>query len=254
MTMMLHSGGYAATFEELALVPTPAPTKTWQPVAHTDVVRSVEGAMSELGYTRTSRSLGLARDGQQMFGVMRFALPSPYPGIALPETHANDIAIVCRNSTDKSISIALAGGAGVFVCDNLAVGGEIKRLRKHTPRVLDDLTAIAREVCEQATHSHRAINGDFADMVEVELTDKWAYRLLGEAIGTGAITSTALNVALREWDRPRHDEWAERKDAWRLYAGMTEGLKKTAPRYAMDHYAQTHDLVMQHVHVAMRAA
>jgi predicted SpoU family rRNA methylase len=45
------------------------------------------------------------------------------------------LSIGIRNSYDKSMSIGVALGARVFVCDNLAISGEIRIVRKHTAGV-----------------------------------------------------------------------------------------------------------------------
>ena len=44
-------------------------------------------------------------------------------------------AVGFRHATDKSMAIQIAVGARVFVCDNMAFGGELIAVRKHTSRL-----------------------------------------------------------------------------------------------------------------------
>ncbi len=66
-------------------------------------------------YTLIGENCGLARNGQQLFAVLKF------------KKGVGDIALSLgfRNSYDKSMTVDLCCGASVFVCDNLALHGQI---------------------------------------------------------------------------------------------------------------------------------
>jgi hypothetical protein len=254
MTLMLHCGGVRASMSDLAAVPVPPPSGIWAPIGHHEVVAAVEDRFSAAGYRLTARSLGMAKHGAQMFGVSTFAPQMPHMLPSALRHLDNDIAVGYRNSMNKTLAVGLVTGARVFVCDNLALCGEVKRVRKHTTNLHRDMDVIIGQVLEGATRDHRQINVDFAAMSEVEVSDKWAFRLLGEALGRGLLTSSQTTAALREWRRPSHDEWAERSDAWRWYAGATEALKRSRSVGVMTQYTGVHELAMEHCHVALRAA
>lgn len=258
MTLLLHCGARVADIDKIASVPTPAATKTWQPVAHLTVLNAIETAMSDAGFDIVARGASLNKSDRQMFGMSTFwprdEAQNPLGDTGLGGQYDNSVAVGYRNSLDKSCSIGFVSGARVLVCDNMAFSGSIKRVRKHTTHVFRDLDRLAQEVAQEATAKYRNMQQDFADMVEAEIDDKWAFRLIGEALGKGLLTTPAATMAIQQWKKPRHEEWAERHDCWRLYAGMTEGLKGSHPRTAMQQYTGTHELVMQHVRVSLGAA
>ncbi len=76
-------------------------------------------------------------------------------------------------------------------------------------------------------------------MKQQSLTEVEGYRLLGEALGTGAITSTVANVAFTDWKTPRHEEFAEH-NLYNLYQGVTEGLKLVGPANRMGAQTRAH--------------
>lgn len=253
MTLVLHCGGTRATMADLAQIPVPAATRTFQPIPHLDLILAVELKFLGAGYVPTGRSLGTNRGGKQLFGVTTFA---PHDGALArwseDQAHLrNDLAVGYRSSYDKSLSVGLVSGASVFVCDNLALSGEIQRVRKHTTKLLEDLDAILYSLVMAATVDHDAICSDFALMYKAPINDVWAFRLLGESLGKGHLTATQTQTALREWKRPSHEEWADRKNVWRLYAGMTEALKTSTARTAMPRYTKVHQLVTQHAAMAV---
>lgn len=250
MTLVLHCGGTRATMADLAQIPVPAATRTFQPIPHVDLVEAVEMKFLGAGYVPTGRSLGTNRGGKQLFGVTTF---SPHQH-QLPyhlKHLANDLAVGYRSSYDKSLSVGLVSGASVFVCDNLALSGEIQRVRKHTTKLLEDLDAILYSLVMASTMDHQQINDDFALMYKAPINEVWAFRLLGESLGKGYLTATQTQTALREWKKPSHEEWADRKNVWRLYAGMTEALKTSTARTAMPRYTKVHQLVTQHAAMAV---
>jgi hypothetical protein len=67
----------------------------------------------------------LARQGNQLFALLNFKKDHNELGLS----------VAFRNSYDRSMSIGLAIGASVFICDNLALNGDIAVMKKHTKNV-----------------------------------------------------------------------------------------------------------------------
>lgn len=123
--LCLHGGARGATVEEVANVPMPLATATWQPVSHLRVLEHVRETLGAAGYTVTREQLALNRQGQQFFAVLDLART----------IHGDTatLAIGVRNSIDKSFPMGLVGGSRVFVCDNLAFSSDLIHVkRKHT--------------------------------------------------------------------------------------------------------------------------
>jgi len=107
MGLLLHCGGKHATLNELANVPLPVETHSYKPVSHYDLAINLAEVAGSLlnGHALSSSKYGLARDGNQLFGVHTFANGSDELGLS----------IGFRNSYDKSMSVGIAIGATVFV-------------------------------------------------------------------------------------------------------------------------------------------
>src|SRR5438093_13614916 len=99
-TLVVHRGGWEATKADLAAVPVPDPTDSYVPVPYGRFVEEVELHVPRFGLRITDEQFALARDGQQMFGVL-----------TCTNGHGNDeygLAIALRNSYNRSLSAELA--------------------------------------------------------------------------------------------------------------------------------------------------
>ena len=69
MGLMMCEGRFVSR-NEIAMVPTPAATVSWKPVAHSEVIDAVTSAVHARNWQIIDEQYGLARDGQRMFGFM----------------------------------------------------------------------------------------------------------------------------------------------------------------------------------------
>ena len=109
--------------QDLLALPTPEPTDTHRPVAHSAIVATI---IESLGFRRfevVADTYVVNKDANRMFGVLEIN----------EEASGVRFLIGCRNSHDKSFSLALTVGYRVFVCSNLAFAGDFTPVtRKHT--------------------------------------------------------------------------------------------------------------------------
>lgn len=239
--LCLHTGGISRTFDELAIFEPPKATKTYSPVAHTDLISIVrENAEKVLNdYTFKDESFGVAPKigenvGDKLFGVMT------YEHETIPEL---GLSIGIRNSYDQSLSAGLVCGAKVFVCDNLAFSGDIRVSRKHTGDVIGDLESLISSAMYQAPSRHKAIAGDMDYMKEFDCSDDEAYSILGVAYGREILKPRQLLRAKQAWLKPPQDDFKDR-NLWSLYNAMTEALKSSSAREIMESHVASHQLVM----------
>jgi hypothetical protein len=106
-TLMLHCGARRVSRDELAAVPTPAPTATWFPVPHLSVLDTTIERLAEAGYRVRKTDLALNREGRQFFGTL---------DLDTPLVNGVTLAVGIRNSCDKSFPLGFAAGNRVFVC------------------------------------------------------------------------------------------------------------------------------------------
>jgi hypothetical protein len=215
-TLLLHAGAAAVPLSQVEAVPTPAATKSWQPIAHIDVVRLVEQELQQQHLRIVSQEFALWRDGSRFFGLMELRNGQNHDDYAL--------VVGIRNSHDKSFPAGAVLGSRVFVCDNLAFSGEVKFARKHTTHILRDLPAlvnagVARLLTARAGQERRieAYKG-------FQLSDMEAHDVMVRAAQISVAPITRLSDVIREWHTPQHPEFQPRT-AWSLFNAFTEALK-----------------------------
>ena len=233
--LLMHTaGGKYATLEELREIAVPEETATYKPVSHYDLSKNLAEVSGTLlrDYELESSQYGLARDGAQLFGVHTYRNGSDSMGLS----------IGFRNSYDKSMSVGIAIGASVFVCDNLALTGEIAIARKHTTNVWQDLEELTITTIYRSQHNFHRIVEDAQIMQTQHLSDDDAYRLTGLLYGHGIITPRQIPIVKKEWLNPSHNEFEER-NVWSMYNAVTEALKSAPPNKIMEKHIALHALL-----------
>lgn len=122
MSLLAHTNTARVSEAEVMAVIEPEFTKTWHPISHEKVIRSLDQAVEDRGLAVIDRTYSLSRDGAKMFGVWSIDSGSPDSCYSLG----------FRNSTDKSMALGVTAGDKVFVCDNMCFSGDYIAFRKHT--------------------------------------------------------------------------------------------------------------------------
>lgn len=232
-TLCLHSGAVRIPREELIGIPIPKATNSYCPVAHHELIDTIERQAIVAGHKIDLVEIGIQDakredeiiQGAKMFSVMRLHTDGPVGSDNL----RLDIGI--RNSYDKSIAVGLVAGSSVFVCDNMSITGEIQAVRKHTPNVWDDIIPMVTAVLMVANKQH---------ILDQEMRDEFkasdigfdsGLDLLGIMAAHGFISYTGgsnsiFATAIKEWSEPSFEEFADR-NIWSLYNACTFATKKS---------------------------
>jgi hypothetical protein len=235
--MVLHCGGTPVDYDGLTNIELPKETNTYKPIAHHDLANNAVSIGNDLlkDYTYQSSQHAVAKDGQSYFGIYTFVNKNN-----TQENHdLLNYNIAIRNSYDKSMSIGVAMGATVFVCDNLALTGDIHVMRKHTRNVSNDLEEMLITNIYKSQNNFLDICKDRTVMNDAKLTDNDAYKLMGTMFGEGIIKPRQLSQTLREWRKPPYEEF-EKRNVWSLYNAMTSSLKSTPPNKIMEKHIALH--------------
>jgi hypothetical protein len=235
MTLLLHSGGETASMEELAAIPLPKETRSYKPVSHQALATMLGAIASDLlpEFELVNTQFGLARDGQQMFGVHTLKNGSPAMGLS----------IGFRNSYNKSLSVGIAMGSTVFVCDNLCLDGEVTVLKKHTLNVIASIETLALSAIYRSRSAFNQIQEDAEVMKGVPLSDEDAYRTIGLLYGNGILTPRQIPVVKNEWLKPSHADF-EGRNVWSFYNACTESLKSSPPQSIMERHLSLHSQIV----------
>src|SRR5258707_5934810 len=122
------------TRAELAKLPTPPATTAHLPIPHTAVVETLVETLSHRHIGIVGEEFAVSSDAMEMFGVLD--LETSFEGCRF--------AIGIRNANNKRFRLACTVGLRVFVCHNLAFGGDYSSvLAKHSKRFsLEDALSI----------------------------------------------------------------------------------------------------------------
>ncbi len=157
------------------------------------------------------------------------------------------LSIAFRNSYDRSMAIGMAIGATVFICDNLALSGEIVVMKKHTKNVWTELEETAIATVYKGQKNYEQIVADAEALKALPLENLEAFQLMGVLFGSNIIGPRQLTVLKSEWLRPQHEEFRPR-NLWSFYNAGTESLKSTPPVSIMEKHIKLHNTILKIAH------
>ena len=212
MSLMLHSGAKAVSYDELRAVTLPVGTDTHVPVAHHEIVELLRYTLGFYGHEIAEESHAVTEDGMRYFGLM--SLRSPYGD------YTDMVGL--RNSNDRTFPIGIAFGSRVFVCDNLAFIGEHVIRRKHTVKAKRELPGLVTEIVQPLQAQRIAQNHKLITYKGTLLDDAAADHAILNLYRQDVIGVQAVAHVLKAWEEPPHD-WGD-KTAWRLFNAATFAL------------------------------
>ena len=230
-SLILHKGAKACTRDDLDLIPMPQKTETYQPVSHYGLANRLLTISQDImsGFTLSGEKYGIARDGNQLFAVLQFR-----------NTHEDmGLALGFRNSYDKSMSVGFACGASIFICDNMALTGDIVVMRKHTKLVWEELEERAISACYRAIQNYRQVVLDAGMFKALPMDTDAGFSHLGRLYGHDLLGPRQMSVAKEQWLKPSHEVFAPRT-GWSLYNAVTEALKSCTPTDIMERHIDLH--------------
>ena len=232
MSLLLHKGGEYVTKEQLDLVPVPEQTESYMPVSHYHLADKFLTISQDIlrDYTLIGENYGIARQGNQLFAVLKFQNEKADLGLS----------IAFRNSYDRSMAIGMAIGASVFVCDNLALSGEVVVMKKHTKNVWAELEETAISTIYKSQRNYQQISADADNLKTLPMGDNEAFRTMGLLFGNNIISPRQLTVLKDEWLKPSYEEF-EPRNLWSFYNAATESLKSSPPVTIMEKHIRLHE-------------
>ena len=233
--LTLHCGGEVATYDQIGAVPLPEATDTYAPVSHKDLVDKVVEITQDILHIKLDKAgYGLGSDGDHFFGHLRFKNPKANKEMGL--------CVGVVNSYDKRLKVRIAAGANVFVCDNLAITGDITYARKHTTGVWPDIEDAITQNIGGADAAFEQIIEDAERMKMTEITDDVAYQVMGLLYGRGILQNQMMTIARKQWINPEHKQFVPRTQ-WSLYNAINSALKKARPGDIMEKHRALHRLL-----------
>jgi hypothetical protein len=234
--LMAHRGGQLVTRDALDLIPLPEQTETYVPVSHYHFANKMMALGTEIlrDYVVAGETYAVARNGNQLFALLNFKKDNTEMGLS----------IAFRNSYDRSMSLGIAIGANVFICDNLALQGEIAVMKKHTKGVWNELEDIAIATLYKSQRNFDQVVADSETLKAIPVDNDAAFRLMGMLYGHDIIGPRQLTVVKDEWLKPSHEEFKER-NKWSFLNACTEALKTTPPVAILEKHIECYNAVLE---------
>ena len=216
--LILHCGAAPTTEADLLALPSVPSTKSWVPMAHSEVRREILERLHGL-YTVRQERIGVTPDGHNCFGVFDLA-DTVAEGVAL--------SVGWRNSTAKLFSAAMCAGINPLVCDNLLLTGDVVTFAKHTTNVRRTLPARMDAAFltlpawrEQQTAAIETLKG-------VLTPDAYAHDMMVEAAARDIMPWSAIGKVHRVWTDREEVQPPQFRDqsAWSLLNAFTEYQKE----------------------------
>ena len=222
--LCLHAGGNECSIESVRNVRTPEATESHFPVPHEYLIDAVRSTFEEAGLEIVHEAHALRRSGDEYFGLLQVECGGSLWANAKEQ---DDYCIVTglRNSHIKSFSAGLCMGSQVFVCDNLCFSGQVTIKRKHSRNILRDMPGVINKAVGQLAVLGEQQEQRLEAYKETRLSDMTVRDFVVRAMEQRVIGCTLIPKVLDQWRNPAHEEFAEDRNAWRLFNGFTEVLK-----------------------------
>jgi hypothetical protein len=228
---------------ELSKIPCPAPTDTWTPIPHAEVVDVLMKRAGARGLKiRNARftvvngalyptpGVRVELKGAKLFGKLDL---EPIPGIDFPDGCIPSLGV--RNSTDKSYALSILAGARVLVCSNGILAGEYVVTRRHTSGI--DLIESIDRALDMFMESVKGFSEMHARMRGQRVSVNKAKALTVDLAAAGAIPSAHILPVVREFEKPSFREFRGDRSTWGLYGAVTHtSFKRMSPQRSADGY------------------
>lgn len=234
--LITQRGSQLITRDQLDLIPLPEETESYVPVSHYHLSGKILSLTTEIlkDYTLAGESYAVSRNGNQLFALLNFQR----------EQREIGLSVAFRNSYDKSMSLGIAIGGQVFICDNLMLHGEIAVMKKHTKNVWVEFEDIAIASLYKSQRNFEKVMEDSGKLKGLSLRNDDAYRLMGMLYGHGVISPRQLTTLKEEWLHPSHEEFTER-NKWAFMNATTEALKTTPPVSIMEKHIEAYREIVE---------
>ncbi len=217
---LLYANSHLVTRPQLKAFTPPAPTTTWHPIPHAELIDSIDHELARRGIAIEREQFAVQRDGARLFGVLD-----------LSERCSGDFAasMGIRHANDRSMAVEIAVGVRVFVCDNLAFSGDLIALkRKHTAR-FELAGEIARALDRYQAHL-AVLHTKIDDLQGATLTDGEAKAVILDAFRKEILPVRLLKPVCWDYFQPAPEMTdVHPRTRWALHNAFTRTIKELAP-------------------------
>ena len=211
-TLIAHKGAQIVSREQLAQYIPPAATDTWKPVGHKELVDTLTEVMEYRGLHITREQFAV--QNAKLFGTF---------DLEWMKMEEYGAAVGFRHSTDKSMSIQIAVGARVFVCDNMSFLGELIAVRKHTSKL--NLGEEMDRAMYRYMQGYKRLQDDIHVQQETPVSREAGRHYIYDIFRQKIVPIRLFHPVSSAWENTMSDEL----HAWRLHNCLTAHIKTMPP-------------------------
>lgn len=202
------------TRDQLRAIVLPNATSTFKPVAHIELLETLEIVLGKRNIKIEREQLALRGDGSRLFGTLDLSLNG------MSDAHAS---MGFRQANDRSMALQMVAGLRVTVCDNLCLHGEFVALTRRHTSGLDLVQELTVAVNKFEAH-YAVLKTEVQILKDRELSDNEAKGLIHDIFIKKILSPRMFVDVSKEYFTPRHPEFAPRT-AWSLHNAFTEAVK-----------------------------
>jgi hypothetical protein len=222
-TLVAHSGAVKATRKELESIESPAATRSWKPVRHAELVSVIRDQLESRGLGIREEAYAVQRDGALLFGVL---------DLAWRQNGEFAAALGLRTANDKTMSIQIAVGFRVFVCDNLVFSGDLIALRrKHTAKL--DLPREIAGAIDRYQEGALSLEHGITAMKETAISEREAKARIFDVFEKAILPIRYFRpTADLYFDPPDNAPDVQPRSLWGLHNALTRQVRRMPPASA----------------------
>lgn len=237
-----HSGSQIVTLDEVERIPAgESRGPRHRPVKHIDLVRGVKDAFVDRGYSISTETYSITREGARLFGILEL---TPVTGRALTDPSEAGMAVGLRHANDQAFALGVIAGMRLFVCDNLVFTGGRNILRKkHTTHL--DLRGSINAGMQYAFQGYHDLQRLCDRLKDTPLSDTDAKLLIYGMALEGKVIAPSNLGQVHAWyfdpesvatepDRERGFADVATRTAWSVFNAVTRVTRSFAPHRQQD--------------------
>lgn len=200
-----------------------------RPVAHKDLVETIHREIDSRGYLIDREQMALSRDRQRLFGVIDLVPKGNLWQVDADKTRGTSFGF--RNSVDRTMGIQAVAGTRVFVCDNLAMSGDMFAIRSRNTTGLDLPAAVEQGFQKFLDHT-RVLTVQINALRQMNYSDLAAKELIYDFFMSkdAPISDRLLPAVHQNYFHPT-DEMTDcqPRTLWGIHNAFTRAIQVLAP-------------------------
>jgi hypothetical protein len=237
-TLSAHSpkfNSFLTTRDGLAALPEPVSLgRMHRPIHHARLVDALTAEVDRRGFNILRESFALGKKETAIFGVMDLepkdgVTPEMIGRASVAMSPDRTLSLGFRSGNDRSMAIKLVAGTRVFVCDNLALMGDVIAMKRMHTTGLDLADALGSGF-DKFVAQTEILDAHIERLADSKISDD-AARSIGFAVfAQGIVPSRLLDDVNRFYFKPTDDMTdCTPRSLWGLHNAFTRAMHDLTP-------------------------